>query len=889
MAQFVRPTSDIAAGLWTTAPLWSKVDEGAPGDDVVITSGNNSSPDNADFGCNAVTDPEVSTGHVLRAAWNKSAAAGHSVNAVLELWQGTPGTGTLIATLSVTAIGETEVTSTYTLSGTEADSITDYSALTLRLSRQGDTGGAGSTRRSLVADFIELEVPDVSGATADAADGFELGDSATATVTSPGTPKLYSPARAKPPITLVPPDRSAAPWAWEGLVRAFPLIEPPGAERDWVYRRRVTYTGTAPGRGVGAFGVGLSFPTGSTYGVFDGPSPVVQGSPVTILAAFQAHNTSAEHQILSVANSTSSGQYVLITGHNTLGFIFQIRDVTNIILGGSVALDTNPHVVAGTTNGVNRHRCYVDGVPDGQDTSTQQPQYNRAGWGLLRSSPIPPNGATIFAGYIWNRELTHNQIAELTADPWLPFRKRATLVFFGAIPPAGATGDAADTFELGDTSTASAAAARAASDAADLGDSASTTAAAAASVSDGLTASDTATAALALFADAADTAELGDSASAQAAAQAQASDTVEIGDSATGLAVSADAASDGLVASDTATGQAAAQASANDALKLGDSAVAETAVGQTGTAADALKLGDAATGAAAAQASAADGLTLSDTATGSAGTSDSATDGLTFADTASGQVSAAETATDALVASDSASGAAAARASVSDGPALGESADATAAAISAVSDALVVDESADALAGASASASDVLTLGDSAVAETTTAQTGAAADGLVAGDSADADAVASADAADAARVGDSTAGLAATAATPSDGLLFGDSATATSTSAEAAAVTDGMVFVDIALGVARATPDMSAGLALGDSTTAVVHRFAGVADSFLLGDAARYPASTEVGQLFGTVSALPALGGEVKALPAVKEGGATEAALVGEVSFNVGE
>lgn len=166
MAQFARPASDSATGSWSSTPLWSKIDEGSPGDDTTITSDNNTSPDNADFTINSVTDPESSSSHVLRAAWNKDSSGGHSINAVLELYQGDPaGAGSLIATLSVTGIGATEQEDSYTLNGTEADNITDYSDLYLRLSRQGDTGGNPNGRRSLVVDFAELEVPDATSDT----------------------------------------------------------------------------------------------------------------------------------------------------------------------------------------------------------------------------------------------------------------------------------------------------------------------------------------------------------------------------------------------------------------------------------------------------------------------------------------------------------------------------------------------------------------------------------------------------------------------------------------------------------------------------------------------------------------------------------------------------
>lgn len=164
MAQILLPDSDIAAGSWTATPLWSKVDDDSgvnpSGDGTTIASDNNTAPDNADLGLVSGTDPSSSTGHILRARWNKDASGGHAINAVLEVWQGTPGTGTLIATLTETGITEVETLSEYTLTGIEADSITDYSALNLRLSRQGDTGGSPNGRRSLVADLVEFEIPD---------------------------------------------------------------------------------------------------------------------------------------------------------------------------------------------------------------------------------------------------------------------------------------------------------------------------------------------------------------------------------------------------------------------------------------------------------------------------------------------------------------------------------------------------------------------------------------------------------------------------------------------------------------------------------------------------------------------------------------------------------
>lgn len=161
MAQFARPASDVETGLWTSTPLWSKVNEGDPGDDVTIASADNSNGDNAEFTTTNVTDPQVDTGHVLRVQWAKSASGGHTINGNLELWQGTVAAGTLIATLTVNDLSEVFQTDTLALTTGQAGNITDYTDLNLQLLRTGTVGGQPATRRSLVVDFAELEVPDL--------------------------------------------------------------------------------------------------------------------------------------------------------------------------------------------------------------------------------------------------------------------------------------------------------------------------------------------------------------------------------------------------------------------------------------------------------------------------------------------------------------------------------------------------------------------------------------------------------------------------------------------------------------------------------------------------------------------------------------------------------
>lgn len=191
MAQILVPIADQATGSWTTTPLWLKVDDdstvNATGDGTTITSANNSAPDDADFQLTTTASDPDTGNHILRARWNKSASGGHAINAVLELYQGVPGTGTLVATLSVTGISETEQESTYTLTGTEVGNITDYQSLYLRLSRQGDTGGAPSGRRSLVADLVEFEIPDAAAAPKEGTGSGSIAVTSTAVGTRVGT------------------------------------------------------------------------------------------------------------------------------------------------------------------------------------------------------------------------------------------------------------------------------------------------------------------------------------------------------------------------------------------------------------------------------------------------------------------------------------------------------------------------------------------------------------------------------------------------------------------------------------------------------------------------------------------------------------------------------
>jgi hypothetical protein len=60
MPQFLRPSSDISAGAWTTTPLFSKINETSSNDSPLITSPNGSNT-TCDLGLSTASTPESGT------------------------------------------------------------------------------------------------------------------------------------------------------------------------------------------------------------------------------------------------------------------------------------------------------------------------------------------------------------------------------------------------------------------------------------------------------------------------------------------------------------------------------------------------------------------------------------------------------------------------------------------------------------------------------------------------------------------------------------------------------------------------------------------------------------------------------------------------------------
>jgi hypothetical protein len=142
MSQHARPVVDITRTNWAdplggTTHLAGQISEENANDTEYIETG--LAPTNAVYVAKLsfVTDPQVSTGHILRYHFRKNADAGDAQDLTVELRQGyvSEGTpGTLIKAVTHTAIAGTGWTAgSVTLSGAEADSITNYNELYLRV------------------------------------------------------------------------------------------------------------------------------------------------------------------------------------------------------------------------------------------------------------------------------------------------------------------------------------------------------------------------------------------------------------------------------------------------------------------------------------------------------------------------------------------------------------------------------------------------------------------------------------------------------------------------------------------------------------------------------------------------------------------------------------
>lgn len=130
MTQFARPNSDVSEGNWSPSSgsdLWEMIDEASVDDaDYVSVTHADDTPETFQVGLSSVTDPVASDLHVVTVRASEDSGSSY-VNLVVTLKQG----ATTIASDTFDAMTGSATDYTFTLSSAEADSITNYGALSL--------------------------------------------------------------------------------------------------------------------------------------------------------------------------------------------------------------------------------------------------------------------------------------------------------------------------------------------------------------------------------------------------------------------------------------------------------------------------------------------------------------------------------------------------------------------------------------------------------------------------------------------------------------------------------------------------------------------------------------------------------------------------------------
>lgn len=141
MSQFARPSADTSIGDYVdqsdgTTNIYTTIDESSASDADYIKSTAAPSSEPYVTALTSVTDPVSSSGHVIRVRARNGVSGGQAVDLTVQLRQGYSNEGsqgTLIATLSQASVASSFTDYTATLSSSEADAITAYDDLVLRI------------------------------------------------------------------------------------------------------------------------------------------------------------------------------------------------------------------------------------------------------------------------------------------------------------------------------------------------------------------------------------------------------------------------------------------------------------------------------------------------------------------------------------------------------------------------------------------------------------------------------------------------------------------------------------------------------------------------------------------------------------------------------------
>lgn len=151
MVQIARPDEDISVGSWISSAtfLWETLDEAIPNDDTdKITD--NAVDTTGEVGLTSLEDPVGNVGHFIRFTM-KGTGSGPPERCLVQLIEGT----TVRASTGNQTSRGSWAQKVYELSAVEADAITAYTDLRLRIISSNLGGG-----EIMEVTQVEFEVPD---------------------------------------------------------------------------------------------------------------------------------------------------------------------------------------------------------------------------------------------------------------------------------------------------------------------------------------------------------------------------------------------------------------------------------------------------------------------------------------------------------------------------------------------------------------------------------------------------------------------------------------------------------------------------------------------------------------------------------------------------------
>ena len=160
--QFARPNSDVSKGGWTDTAggdsdgvLYDEINESVRNDSNYASSSSITLLNPTDTwtaGLSSVIDPQTSSNHIVSYVYRKSGSGGATIDITTRLMQG----GTEIASWTHSDVGSSFTLAQQTLTGVQADSITNYSDLRLEFTATYSSGISG---RSGEISWAEFQVP----------------------------------------------------------------------------------------------------------------------------------------------------------------------------------------------------------------------------------------------------------------------------------------------------------------------------------------------------------------------------------------------------------------------------------------------------------------------------------------------------------------------------------------------------------------------------------------------------------------------------------------------------------------------------------------------------------------------------------------------------------